>query len=136
MNIKIRSIEIDKAITTFVAINLDDGSIVGKCSLKIRGNKTLRYQDAEVIRRYRGNGIYKKLFLARERFIKRNKLDNYRIESYCKEINIQKGNFKSSLVICLGDSSSHPHTGNILNCKCVAKRAIFQQNMSKALACA
>ena len=85
MNIKIRSIEIDKAITTFVAINLNDGSIVGKCSLKIRGNKTLRYQDAEVIRRYRGNGIYKKLFLARERFIKRNKLDNYRIESYCKK---------------------------------------------------
>ena len=36
--------------------------------------------------------------------------------------------------IFLEDSNSRLHTDNILNCKCVMKREIFQQNMSKVQA--
>ena len=82
--IKISVVEVDKSITLFLAIDLLSSEVVGKCSLKIRKNKLIRYQDAFIEANNRGKGIYKKLFIARESYIKEY-YDNYVIESYCKK---------------------------------------------------
>ena len=82
--IKISVVEVDKSIILFLAIDLLSSEVVGKCSLKIRKNKLIRYQDAFIEANNRGKGIYKKLFIARESYVKEH-YDNYVIESYCKK---------------------------------------------------
>ena len=54
---------------------------------KMRENKVIRFQDALVDEKHRGKGIYKHLFYARERYVKKN-YKNYVIESYCKDSTI------------------------------------------------
>ena len=87
MKTKINIVEIDKSIILFIAIDKLSNEVVGKCSLKLRENKTIRYQDALVDERQRGKGIYKDLFYAREKYVKK-KFKNYVIESYCKNSTI------------------------------------------------
>ena len=87
MKPKINIIEVDKSIILFIAIDKLSNEVVGRCSLKLRENKTIRYQDALVDEKHRGKGIYKNLFYARERYV-RKKFKNYVIESYCKDSTI------------------------------------------------
>ncbi len=84
MKPKINIIEVDKSIILFIAIDKLSNEVVGRCSLKLRENKTIRYQDALVDEKHRGKGIYKHLFYSRERYI-RKKFKNHVIESYCKD---------------------------------------------------
>ena len=85
MEIKINIIEVDKSIVMFLAVETLTGLVVGKCSIKFREKKTIRYQEAEVPKKYRGKGIYSLLFSARERYIKQKGYSHWKIESYCKE---------------------------------------------------
>ena len=87
MKTKINIVEIDKSIILFIAIDKLSNDVVGRCSLKMRENKTIRYQDALVDEKYRKKGIYKNLFYARERYV-RKKFKNHVIESYCKDSTI------------------------------------------------
>ena len=87
MKPKINIIEVDKSIILFIAVDTLSNEVVGKCSLKLRENKVIRFQDALVDEKYRGKGIYKHLFYARERYVK-IKYKNYVIESYCKDSTI------------------------------------------------
>ena len=82
--IKVNVVEVDKSIILFLAFDLMSYEVVGKCSLKIRKNNLIRYQDAFIEASNRGKGVYKKLFIAREAYIKEH-YDNYVIESYCKK---------------------------------------------------
>lgn len=84
MKPKINIIEVDKSIILFIAVDTLSNEVVGKCSLKMRENKVIRFQDALVDEKHRGKGIYKHLFYARERYVKKN----YVIESYCKDSTI------------------------------------------------
>ena len=87
MKTKINIVEIDKSIILFIAIDKLSNEVVGRCSLKLRENKIIRYQDALVDEKFRGKGIYKNLFFARERYVKK-KFKNHIIESYCKDSTI------------------------------------------------
>lgn len=82
--IKINIVEVDKNITLFLAIDMKSSDIVGKCSFKVRKKNLIRYQDAFIEASNRGKGVYKKLFNAREGYIKQH-YDNYVIESYCNK---------------------------------------------------
>ena len=83
---KIETIEVDKSTIIFLAI-YEDG-VMGKCSLKLRTNKTIRYFDAYTNPKDRGKGVYKALFHKREEFVKNN-FSDWQIESYCKESTIK-----------------------------------------------
>ena len=87
MKSKITHVEVDKSIILFIAVDKLSNEVVGRCSLKLRENKIIRYQDALVDEKFRGKGIYKNLFFARERYVKK-KFKNHIIESYCKDSTI------------------------------------------------
>ena len=87
MKSKINNVEVDKSIILFIAVDKLSNEVVGRCSLKLRENKIIRYQDALVDEKFRGKGIYKNLFFARERYVKK-KFKNHIIESYCKDSTI------------------------------------------------
>ncbi|RPG54453.1 MAG: N-acetyltransferase [Flavobacteriales bacterium TMED84] len=83
---KIEIIEVDKCTVIFLAIS--NSKVIGKCSFKIRANKTIRYFDAYISTKHRNKGIYNSLFKRRQKFIENN-FPNWKIESYCKSSTIE-----------------------------------------------
>ncbi len=83
---KIEIIEVDKCTVIFLAIS--NSKVIGKCSFKIRANKTIRYFDAYISTKHRNKGIYNSLFKRRQKFIENN-FPNWKIESYCRSSTIE-----------------------------------------------
>ena len=83
---KIEIIEVDKCTMIFLAIS--NSKVIGKCSFKIRANKTIRYFDAYISTKHRNKGIYNSLFKRRQKFIENN-FPNWKIESYCRSSTIE-----------------------------------------------
>tara|TARA_B100001939_G_scaffold253824_1_gene220788 strand:+ start:272 stop:640 length:369 start_codon:yes stop_codon:yes gene_type:complete len=84
--VKIEIIEVDKCTVIFLAIS--NSKVIGKCSFKIRANKTIRYFDAYISTKHRNKGIYNSLFKRRQKFIENN-FPNWKIESYCRSSTIE-----------------------------------------------